>query len=96
MAVLKLVEFRKAVPADLKEDSRTLRIGQTYAVTQDNGQTVDGIFSLRGDEDPFILKHYLENDMLLVPINDPSFSEWINNKREEDSVNEEDFPVTQS
>ncbi|MGI0106707.1 hypothetical protein [Salinimicrobium sp. WS361] len=94
MAVLKLVEFRKAVPADLKSDSRNLKIGQTYAVTQDNGQTVDGIFSIRGDEDPFILKHYLENEMLLVPMNDPSFSEWINNKQEQESVDNEHFSTS--
>ena len=86
MAVLKLVEFRKATPIDLKIDRKNMRIGQTYAVSQDNGQTVDGIFSIKGDEDPFILKHYLENDMLLVPVNDPSFSEWIENKLEQESV----------
>ncbi len=98
MGLLKLVEFRKAVPADLKKDSRNLKIGQTYAVSKDNGQTVDGIFSIQGNEDPFILKHYLENDMLLVPINDPSFSEWIKTLQEEvaqeESVDAEHFSVT--
>lgn len=87
--VLKLVEFRKAVPADLKADAKNLKIGQTYAISMDNGQTVDGIFSIKGDEDPFILKQYLDNEQLLIPVNDPNFSAWIST-----NADLEEFPVT--
>ncbi|WZL88287.1 hypothetical protein VS868_11840 [Salinimicrobium sp. 3283s] len=84
------VSFRIAVPEDLKVDSRTLKVGQTYAVTTDEGKTILGIFALRGDEDPFILKYYLENQWLLVPENDPNFSEWIQ-ENEEQLCNDSDY-----
>ena len=74
--MLRLVEFRKAEPADLKNDSRTLKVGQTYAVISD-ANTVEGIFAIQGDEDPFILKHYLDNDQLWIPNNNPNFPAWI-------------------
>lgn len=73
---LKLVEFRKAEPGDLKNDSRSLKIGQTYAIFTDNNM-VEGIFAIRGDEDPFILKHYLEEGQLWIPNNNPHFPTWI-------------------
>lgn len=71
------VAFRKAVPADLKTDNKTLKIGQPYAISKDNGQTVNGIFSLKGNEDPFILKHYLDREWILIPENCAQFEEWI-------------------
>jgi hypothetical protein len=83
------VKFRKAVPADLKTGPRRLNVGQTYAITQDDGETVNGVFSLRGDEDPFILKYYLEKGWLLVPENDPSFTVWIQENEEEFYLNNE-------
>jgi len=48
------VAFRKAVSADLKKDRNRLKIGKTYAISKDNNKTVNGIFSIKGDEDPFI------------------------------------------
>ena len=71
------VAFRKAVPADLKTDNKTLKIGQTYAISKDNGQTVIGIFSIKGNEDPFILKNYLVKEWILIPKNCKTFSDWI-------------------
>lgn len=71
------VAFRKAVSADFKQDRNHLKIGQTYAVSKDNNKTVNGIYSIKGDEDPFILKHYLENGWLLIPENCPLFADWI-------------------
>ncbi len=71
------VSFRKAVPADLKQDKQTLKIGQTYAILREDGQSIEGIFSIHGNEDPFILKQYLDKDQILIPENDPSFSDWI-------------------
>lgn len=71
------VTFRKAVAADLKQDSRTLKVGQTYAITQDGGKTVNGIYAIKGDEDPFILKYYLQHEWLLVPQNCPEFTQWM-------------------
>ena len=84
--MLKLVEFRAATAADLKADQKNLKVGQTYAISEDNGQTVNGIFSIRGDEDPFILKQYLENGQLLVPVNDPNFHNWIASNEEFETV----------
>ena len=71
------VSFRKAIPADLKQDQQNLKIGQTYAILKEGGQTIEGIFSLRGNEDPFILKHYLDKSLIVIPENDPSFPDWI-------------------
>ena len=71
------IDFRKAVPGDLKKDAKSLKIGQTYAISRDNGLTVLGIFSIQGNEDPFILKHYLEKEWILIPENCPHFEEWI-------------------
>ncbi len=71
------VEFRKAVSADFKKDRNHLKIGQPYAISKDNNKTVNGIYSIKGDEDPFILKHYLENEWLLIPENSPIFADWI-------------------
>lgn len=71
------VAFRKAVPVDLKEDRNHLKIGQTYAISKDDHQTINGIYSLKGDEDPFILKSYLENEWILIPENCPLFPDWI-------------------
>ena len=89
------VKFRQAKAADLKVDRQTLRLGQTYAITKDDGKTVNGIFSLRGDEDPFILKYYLENGWLLIPENDPSFTDWIQENEEELSLNSEHMELNQ-
>ena len=71
------VAFRKAVSADFKKDRNHLKIGQTYAISRDNNKTVNGIFSIKGDEDLFILKYYLENEWLLIPENCPLFADWI-------------------
>ena len=69
------ITFRKAESRDLKIDKKTLKIGQVYAVSKDNGQTVNGIFSLKGNEDPFILKHYLDREWILIPENCAQFEE---------------------
>jgi hypothetical protein len=89
------VKFRQAVPADLKTGPRTLNVGQTYAITKDDGKTVNGVFSLRGDEDPFILKYYLDHGWLLVPENDPSFVEWIQDNEEQLSLNTDYMELNQ-
>lgn len=85
--MLKLVEFRTATAADLKADSKNLKVGQTYAISADNGQTVNGIYAIQGDEDPFILKQYLDKGQLLVPKNDPSFVDWISTTEQNEPVN---------
>ena len=69
------VAFRKAVPADLKEDRNKLKIGQTYAISIDKNKTINEIFAIKGDEAPFILKRYLEKGWLLIPENCPLFQE---------------------
>lgn len=71
------VKFRKAKPEDLKQDQYHLKVGQTYALLQEGTKTVEGIFSLHGDEDPFILKHYLDRGLIVIPENNPSFPDWI-------------------
>lgn len=78
------VKFRIARPEDLKRDLYSLKIGQTYAITQKDRKNISGIFSIKGDEDPFILKHYLDQGLILIPENDPSFSEWI---KDETNIN---------
>ena len=40
-------------------------------------KSVNGIFLIKGDEDLFILKYYLENEWLLIPENCPLFADWI-------------------
>ena len=75
------VAFRKAVSADFKKDRNHLKIGQTYAISRDNNKTVNGIFSIKGDEDPFILKYYLENEWILIPENCPIFADWIEDNK---------------
>lgn len=77
------IEFRKAKPEDLKQDQQNLKIGQTYAILIDGSKNVEGIFSLTGNEDPYILKYYLENGWILIPQNAPDFSEWI---KEQESI----------
>lgn len=71
------VACRKAEPTDLKKDNKTLKIGQTYAISKDNGKSVIGIFSLKGNEDPFILKNYLDREWILIPENCKIFEDWI-------------------
>jgi hypothetical protein len=76
------IAFRKAVLADFKKDRNHLNIGQTYAISKDNNKTVNGIFSIKGDEDPFILKYYLENERILIPENCPLFADWIEDNKD--------------
>jgi hypothetical protein len=71
------IAFRLAVPSDLKQDQQNLKIGQPYAITKDEGDTIAEVYIIKGDEDPFILKHYLENHWIFVPVNSPSFKDWI-------------------
>lgn len=71
------VEFRKAKPQDLKADRANLKVGQTFAVSTDEGKTIKGIFALHGKEDTFILKSYLDSGSLWIPLNDPNFEDFI-------------------
>jgi hypothetical protein len=82
--MIKKIEIRPAVAEDLKKDSFKLKIGQPYMVSPDGGDTVTGIYVLQGDEDPFVLKRYLETGKLFVPLNDFHFMNFI--KKEEHAV----------
>lgn len=77
------IELRLAVAADLKVDRFTLNIGQPYLVSPDGGDTVNGIYVLKGDEDVFILKRYLETGKLFVPLNDSCFMNFIKDNHNE-------------
>ena len=75
--MIKKIELRPAVADDLKEDQQTLKVGQPYLVSPDGGETVNGIYVLQGDEDPFVLKSYLQSGKLFVPLNDFHFMNFI-------------------
>lgn len=75
--MIKKIELRLAVAEDLKESESRLKVGQPYLVSPDGGENVTGIFVLTGKEDPFILKSYLQEGNLFVPINDWNFMNFI-------------------
>jgi hypothetical protein len=81
--MIKKIELRLAVAADLKSDRFTLNVGQPYLVSPDGGETVTGIYVLQGDEDVFVLKRYLETEKLFVPLNDFCFMNFIKDNHNE-------------
>ncbi len=75
--MIKKIELRIATAEDLKVDRYTLNVGQPYMVSPDGGETINGIYVLQGDEDPFVLKSYLQSGRLFVPLNDFHFMNFI-------------------
>lgn len=80
----KSVELRKAKPEDLKIDRKRYRIGQPFCVCTNDDENVNGIYVLKGDEDPYILKRYLDEGQLFVPENDEHFMNWIKEDENEE------------
>lgn len=77
---LKKIELRVAEPADLKFDQQTLKIGQPYAICSPDEESVQGFFVLKGDEDPFVLRMFLQKEMIYIPLVDHSLSTFMKNE----------------
>lgn len=84
MSILKKLELRPATGDDFKVASNKWKIGQPYCIGREDSDHVKGIFTINGDEDPFVFKMFLAKELLFIPLNEPFLGEFIKKEKEDD------------
>lgn len=73
---IKKIELRLASPKDLKRSRNYLKVGQPYVIIEEN-DIASGVFVLQGDEDPYVLKTFLDRKQIYIPIVNYQLKEYL-------------------